>query len=82
MYYIYIVRCQDDTYYTGFTNNIEKRIRAHNENKGAKYTRGRTPVELVYSEEFENKTEALKREYKVKQLTRKQKELLISKNRY
>ena len=82
MYYIYIVRCPVDTYYTGFTNNIVKRIRAHNENKGAKYTRGRTPVELVYSEEFENKTEALKREYKVKQLTRKQKELLISKNRY
>ena len=81
MYYIYIVRCQDDTYYTGFTNNIEKRIRAHNEKKGAKYTRGRTPVKLIYYEEFESKTEALKREYEVKKLSRKQKELLVSKLR-
>ena len=78
MYYIYILRCQDDTYYTGFTNNIEKRVRAHNDKKGAKYTRGRTPVELIYSEEFESKTEALKREYEIKKLTRKQKEILIS----
>ncbi len=79
MYYTYIVRCQDDTYYTGFTNNIEKRIHAHNEKKGAKYTRGRTPVTLVYFEEFETKTEALKREYYIKKMSRKEKEKLLIK---
>ena len=79
MYYIYIVKCIDDTYYTGFTNNIEKRIHAHNEKKGAKYTRGRTPVKLVYSEQFEDKKDALKREYEIKKFTRSKKERLILK---
>lgn len=77
MYFIYIVKCQDETYYTGYTTDIERRLKAHNEGKGAKYTRCRLPVELVYSESYEEKSDALKREYAIKQLTRKQKEKLI-----
>ena len=77
MYFIYIVKCADETYYTGYTTNIEKRIKAHNEGKGAKYTRCRLPVELVYWEEYGEKSQALKREYAIKQLTRKQKQQLI-----
>lgn len=76
--YVYILRCKDDTYYTGWTNNLEKRIKAHNEQKGAKYTKYRTPVELVYSEGFTDKSSALKREHAIKKLTRKQKEELIN----
>ncbi len=78
MYYIYILKCSDDTYYTGYTNNIEKRFRAHNNKKGAKYTKGRTPVTLVYQESFESKTEALKREYAIKQMSRSEKEKLMN----
>ena len=78
MYYIYILKCSDDTYYTGYTNNIEKRFRAHNSKKGAKYTKGRTPVTLVYQESFESKTEALKREHAIKQMSRSEKEKLIN----
>ena len=77
MHFVYIVKCCDETYYTGYTNNIEKRLKAHNEGKGAKYTRARLPVTLVYQEEYEDKREALKREYAIKQLTRKDKEILI-----
>ena len=77
MYYIYILKCKDGTYYTGYTNNIEKRVSIHNDKKGAKYTRGRTPVTLVYEESFETKTEALKREYMIKQMSRAEKEALI-----
>lgn len=62
MNYTYILQCADGTYYTGWTNNLEKRVEDHNQNRGAKYTRGRTPVKLVYSETFETKSEALKRE--------------------
>ncbi len=77
MYYIYILKCKDGTYYTGYTNNIEKRVRIHNDKKGAKYTRGRTPVTLVYEESFATKAEALKREYMIKQMSRAEKEALI-----
>lgn len=77
MYYIYILKCKDGTYYTGYTNNIEKRVRIHNDKKGAKYTRGRTPVTLVYKESFATKAEALKREYMIKQMSRAEKEALI-----
>lgn len=77
MYFVYIVKCRDETYYTGYTNNIEKRLKAHNEGKGAKYTRSRGPVELVYWESYEEKGDALSREYAIKKLTRKQKEKLI-----
>ena len=78
MHYAYIVKCSDGTYYTGYTNDLEKRLLAHNAGKGAKYTRNRLPVEMVYFEEYEDKSEAMKREYDIKRLTRKQKEKLIS----
>lgn len=78
MHYVYIVKCSDGTYYTGYTNDLEKRLLAHNAGKGAKYTRNRLPVEMVYFEEYEDKSEAMKREYAIKRLTRKQKEKLIS----
>lgn len=77
MYFVYIVKCRDKTYYTGYTTNIEKRLKAHNDGKGAKYTRARLPVELMYQECYETKSEALKREYAIKQLTRSQKEKLM-----
>lgn len=75
--YVYIVRCSDHTLYTGWTNHLEKRIEAHNAGKGAKYTKARKPVELVYFETFEYKSDALKREYQIKQLKRFEKEKLI-----
>lgn len=77
MNYTYILKCSDSTLYTGWTNNLEKRIKDHNDGKGAKYTKARRPVELVYYEQFECKEDAMKREYAIKQLTRKQKENLI-----
>lgn len=77
MYYIYIVECSDKSLYTGYTNDLEKRIKAHNEKKGAKYTRGRTPVVLKYYEEFDNKIDAIKRESQIKKLRRAKKQLLF-----
>lgn len=77
MNYTYIVKCADGTLYTGWTNNLEKRMKAHNSGKGAKYTKTRRPVKLVYYEEHETKNEAMSREYAIKQLTRKAKETLI-----
>lgn len=73
----YILKCNDNSLYTGWTNDITHRLKMHNEGKGAKYTRGRGPVELVYLEEFETKQEAMSRETKIKRLTRKEKLLLI-----
>ncbi|MCI5899990.1 MAG: GIY-YIG nuclease family protein [Firmicutes bacterium] len=75
--YTYIVRCQDDTLYTGWTTDLARRITAHNSGKGAKYTKSRSPVELVYYESFTDKREAMRREYAIKQLARKEKENLI-----
>lgn len=77
MNYVYILRCSDESLYTGWTNSLEKRIKAHNSGKGAKYTKPRLPVELVYFEEYEDKIEAMKREYEIKQLTRVKKLKLI-----
>ena len=78
MCYTYILRCSDGTYYTGWTNDLDRRLKAHNSGKaGAKYTRNRRPVTLIYYEEFEDKQEAMRREYAIKQLTRKEKEALI-----
>ena len=77
MYYTYMVRCSDDTLYTGYTDDVEKRIKVHNSGKGAKYTRSRLPVELVYFKEFETKSEAMSEEYRIKQLKRTEKEKLI-----
>jgi len=76
--YVYIAECADGTLYTGWTTDPEKRIRMHNAGKGAKYTRSRRPVKLVYLEKFENKSDALRREYEIKQLSRVQKLLLIN----
>lgn len=80
MNYTYIVECNDHTYYTGWTNDLEKRILAHNEGKGAKYTKARRPVKLVYHEVFDTKQEAMQREYEIKQFSRKQKTELIQKS--
>lgn len=77
MNYTYIVKCSDGSYYTGWTNNLQKRIEDHNTGKGAKYTKSRLPVILVYCEVFQTKEEAMKREYAIKQMTRAQKEKLI-----
>lgn len=77
MNYTYIVKCADGTFYTGWTNCIEKRLQAHNSGKGAKYTKMRTPVELVYLEVSDTKQQAMSREAKIKKLTRKEKEALI-----
>jgi len=77
MHYTYIVKCADNTLYCGYTNNLEKRIADHNAGKGAKYTKPRLPVTLVYHEEFETKEEAMSREWHIKQLSRKAKLSLI-----
>lgn len=78
MNYTYILRCNDNTLYTGWTNNLEKRLAAHNNGTGAKYTRCRLPVELIYYESFETKQEAMHQEAMIKKLSRKQKEQLMS----
>lgn len=77
MNYTYIVQCRDGSFYTGWTNNIEKRIEDHNNGKGAKYTKARRPVTLVYYEMFQTKEEAMRREYVIKQMRRAEKEQLI-----
>lgn len=71
--YAYILICADGSLYTGWTNDIEKRLRMHNEGRGAKYTRGRRPVELFYTERFSTKEEAMSRESEIKKLRRKDK---------
>ena len=77
MWYLYILRCKDNSLYTGITTDVEKRLEAHRSGKGAKYTRGRGPLELVYREECGDHSEALKRELEVKALTREEKLKLI-----
>lgn len=76
-HYVYMLRCADNTLYTGWTTNLEKRVAVHNAGKGAKYTRNRCPVELVYYECLETKSEALRRECAIKKLTRCEKTALI-----
>jgi putative endonuclease len=77
-YYAYLARCNDDTLYAGYTNDIENREEAHNEGNGARYTRMRRPVKIVYFEGFVNRSDAMKREYELKQLSKKDKEKLVS----
>ena len=77
MNYTYILKCADGTYYTGWTVDLEKRVGLANSGKGAKYTRSRRPVELVYYEMYEDRREAMRREYAIKQLTREKKQMLI-----
>jgi putative endonuclease len=78
---LYMLRCRDGSLYTGITNNLEKRLEAHRSGKGAKYTRGRGPLELVYMEKCEDKSAALKREVEVKKLSRDEKIQLIGANK-
>ena len=75
---VYILKCSDNTYYTGITNNIQRRIREHETNKGAKYTKGRAPFSLVYKEKCKNRIDASQKEYVIKKLTLIEKEKLIS----
>lgn len=76
-WFIYIVRCQDTSFYTGITTNISRRLKEHNSKKGAFYTKNKTPVELVYQEAMLNQSEARKREAQIKRLTRKEKLELV-----
>jgi len=76
-HFVYMIRCKDDTLYTGYATDVEKRFEKHQAGKGAKYTRGRSPLELVYTEGFATKTEAMQREYALKQLSKEMKLSLI-----
>ena len=78
MWYVYILRCGDGTFYTGSTDDVERRLAVHRSGRGAKYTRGRGPLELVYQEPLPDRSSALRREAAIKKLTRAQKERLIS----
>ena len=75
--YTYMLKCSDGTLYTGWTNDLEKRVEAHNSGKGAKYTKSRLPVKLVYSETFATKEAAMSREYAIKHMTRRAKRGLV-----
>ncbi len=77
-YYVYLLRCRDGTLYTGYTDDPERRLRVHNAGKGAKYTRSRLPVELVYQEQCPDKSAALRREREIKRMRRAEKLALIS----
>lgn len=77
MFYVYILKCGDGSFYCGYTNDIEKRLEKHKSGKGAKYTRSRLPLEIVYVENFDNKSDALKRECEIKKLSRIKKEKLV-----
>lgn len=78
MFYVYMLRCSDDSLYTGWTTNLQKRLLAHNRGVGSKYTRARRPVAFVYFEKCESKSEALKREAEIKRLSRQEKLFLIN----
>lgn len=76
-HHVYIVACSDDTYYTGYTTDVARRVAEHNAGQGAKYTRGRRPVELVHVETYESQSTAMQREHVIKQLRRPEKERLV-----
>ena len=76
-HYVYVLACADGSLYTGYTTDVERRVAEHNAGKGAKYTRGRTPVEVVRVESFGTKSAAMSREYEIKQLSRSRKERLV-----
>ena len=76
-HYVYVLVCADDTYYTGYTTDPERRVAEHDAGEGAKYTRGRTPVELVHVETFDSRGDALSREHEIKSLSRAGKERLV-----
>jgi putative endonuclease len=77
MHYVYVVECSDGTLYTGYTTDVERRVEEHNAGEGAKYTRGRTPVNVVHTEEFEDRGEAMSREATIKDMSRGEKEGLV-----
>ncbi len=77
-WYVYMVRCRDSSLYTGYTDDVDRRAAVHNAGKGAKYTRSRGPVAVVYREECPDKSAALRREWAIKHLTRREKEALVS----
>ena len=77
MHYVYVLACSDDTYYTGYTTDVERRVAEHDAGDGAKYTRGRTPVTLQYVEAFESQSAAMSREHGIKQLSRAEKRRLV-----
>ena len=77
-HYVYVLRCADDSYYTGYTTDPARRVAEHDAGEGAKYTRGRTPVECVYLEAHGSKSNAMSREYEIKQYTRADKEALVA----
>jgi putative endonuclease len=76
-HYVYVLRCADDTLYTGYTTDVERRVAEHDAGEGAKYTRGRTPVELVHVEAFDSRSAAMSREHEIKRLSRAAKESLL-----
>ncbi|SNZ15752.1 putative endonuclease [Natronoarchaeum philippinense] len=76
-HYVYVLECADGTFYTGYTTDVERRVAEHDAGEGAKYTRGRTPVELVHTERFDSRSAAMSREYELKQLSRPAKERLV-----
>jgi putative endonuclease len=77
VHYVYVLECADDTYYTGYTTDVERRVAEHDAGEGAKYTRGRTPVELVHVEEYDTRSAAMSREHAIKSLSRREKERLV-----
>ena len=77
MHYVYVLECADGTYYTGYTTDVERRVAEHDAGEGAKYTRGRTPVELVHVEEYGTRSAAMRREHEIKSLARRDKERLV-----
>ena len=78
---VYMLKCKDDSLYTGYTNNLKRRLKMHESGKGAKYTRGRGPFEVVHTEEYPTKEAALRREYQIKQLPRSKKKELVGRKR-
>ncbi|KAB7513505.1 GIY-YIG nuclease family protein [Halosegnis rubeus] len=76
-HYVYVIECADGSFYTGYTTDVQRRVAEHDAGKGSKYTRGRTPVELRYTEQFDTKGAAMSREHEIKQLSRRQKERLV-----
>ena len=81
MHHVYVVECADGTYYTGYTTDVDRRVAEHDAGEGAKYTRGRAPVELRHVESYDSKSAAMSREYELKQLSRAEKEALVADDR-
>ena len=77
-HYVYVVECSDGTLYTGYTTDVERRVEEHNTGDGAKYTRSRTPVSLVHTEEYETRSDAMAREADIKSMPREEKEELVN----